>query len=144
LLENDVDDVTQNVFIAVIRSIPSFRGDAKFSTWLFTITSRQVANYYRKGERSPKQADKDIDEYQDRLPQNPGGKSASNIEDLITLRRGLAELPEDYQAIILMRLVEGYRFKEIAQEFGKSLDAVKSLFRRAVAALRDKLEVAYD
>ena len=49
--ENDVEDVTQEIFIAALNSIPSFRGDAKFSTWLRTLTNHKVAEFYRKRTR---------------------------------------------------------------------------------------------
>src|SRR5512145_134315 len=46
--ECDVEDVTQEVFIAVMRSICGFRGEARFATWLYTLTRRQIADYYRR------------------------------------------------------------------------------------------------
>src|SRR5512133_2871046 len=49
--ENEVEDVTQEVFIAVSRSLVSFRGDAKFGTWLRTLTNYSVAQFYRKRTR---------------------------------------------------------------------------------------------
>src|SRR5512137_724213 len=44
----DVEDVTQEIFIATMRSLKGFRGESKFSTWLRTLTNRQVAEYYRR------------------------------------------------------------------------------------------------
>jgi RNA polymerase sigma-70 factor (ECF subfamily) len=43
----DVEDVTQEIFIAVMKSLKNFRYEARFSTWLRTLVNRQVANYYR-------------------------------------------------------------------------------------------------
>jgi len=48
----DIDDVTQEVLIAMLQSLKSFRGDAKFGTWLRVITNRHIANYYRKNKNS--------------------------------------------------------------------------------------------
>ena len=45
--EDDIEDVTQDIFIAVIRSLKNFRYEARFSTWLRTLVNRQVADYYR-------------------------------------------------------------------------------------------------
>jgi RNA polymerase sigma-70 factor (ECF subfamily) len=45
--EQDAEDVTQEVFIAAMRSLGNFRGESQFSTWLRTLTNRQVADYYR-------------------------------------------------------------------------------------------------
>ena len=49
--ENDVEDVTQEIFIAALKSITSFRGDSKFGTWLRTLTNHKVAEFYRKRTR---------------------------------------------------------------------------------------------
>ena len=62
--EQDVDDVTQEVFIAVVRSIKSFRGDSLFSTWLRTLVKRQIADFYRR--RGPRRHETDIAEEADR------------------------------------------------------------------------------
>lgn len=138
--ESDVDDVTQEVFLSAIRSLKSFRGDSQFSTWLYTLTSRQVANYYRKQERSPQQTENDFDEYTDILPDSHGTTHDKHIDEFIVIRNGLSQLSPEYQNIILMRLVEGYKFREIAELLGKSLDAAKSLFRRALKALQQEVE----
>src|SRR5512142_1585932 len=49
--EADVEDVTQEVFLAALKSLPSFRGEAQFATWLRTLTNHKVAEYYRKRGR---------------------------------------------------------------------------------------------
>ena len=46
--QTDVEDVVQDIFIAVVRSLPSFELRAQFNTWLYTIVNRQIADYYRK------------------------------------------------------------------------------------------------
>ena len=46
--EEDVEDITQEIFIAVMKSLKSFRYEARFSTWLRTLVNRQVADYYRR------------------------------------------------------------------------------------------------
>ena len=60
------------------------------------------------------------------------------------LRSALAELPEAYREIILLRFAEGLQFNEIAISIGKSLDAAKSLFRRAVAELKEQMEPIHE
>lgn len=137
--QQDVDDVTQEVFIAVIKSIGSFRGDSKFSTWLRTLTNRQVANYYRRRERKDMDIAEDVDVYSEELGVADPGHDMRREEDYIAMRSALANLPEHYQTILLLRFAERLRFHEIANELGKSLDATKSMFRRALAALQAEL-----
>ena len=68
--------------------------------------------------------------------------SFSQVDDCIVVRQALRKLPEKYTDILLLRFAEGLRFQEIAEMQGQSLDATKSLFRRAVAALQKQMEEA--
>lgn len=125
----DVEDVTQEIFLAVMRSLKGFRGEAKFSTWLFTIANRQVAEYYRR-RRQPGEA----------IPESlPAPHDPVGRDEAINLRQALATLPEKYQEVLLLRFVEQMHFEEMADQLGVSLEAVKSLFRRAVAALQKSI-----
>jgi RNA polymerase sigma factor (sigma-70 family) len=138
--ETDVEDVTQEIFIGVIRSLKSFKGDAQFSTWLRTLTNRRVADYYRSRNPAETELGTDISDADPSLEGLHVSANTGSIDDQIMLRRALRELPESYQDILMLRFVEGLQFNEIAEERGQSLEATKSLFRRAVAALRKQVE----
>lgn len=131
----DIDDVTQEVLIAMLQSLNSFRGDAKFSTWLRVITNRHIANYYRKNKNSLKDGPLNAESYQLKSPLNISETGINRIY----IQVGLSKIPEHYREIILLRFSEGLKFQEIADLQEKSLDATKSLFRRAISALRDQL-----
>jgi RNA polymerase sigma-70 factor, ECF subfamily len=135
--ERDVEDVTQDIFIAVLRSLKSFKGNALFSTWLRTLTKRRIADFYRRKNPARHELDMDIDEADDLVTE--GSTSPGSLDDAIEIRKAIRELPEDYQEIVLLRFAEGLQFNEIAQLRGQSLEATKSLFRRAIAALRRQM-----
>lgn len=134
--EADVEDVTQEVFIAALKSLGSFRGEAQFGTWLRTLTNHKVAEYYRKRNRKGE------------APQVPlldamghtEGSTSKVMEERIALRRALNQIPDQYREIILLRFAEGLQFNEIAKLTGQNLEAAKSLFRRAISALRNHLD----
>ena len=137
--ENDVEDVTQEIFIAVLKSLGSFKGQAKFSTWLWTITSRKIVDYYR----SHKSILVEQDDYEEVVTRNSLKHTAnadSHQDDLVTVQHALGTLPQNYQDILLMRFVDEMPFNEIALHNGQSLEATKSLFRRSVAALSKRME----
>ncbi len=138
--EADIEDVTQEVFLAALKSLGSFRGESLFSTWLRTLTNYKVAEYYRKRNRKRDPREAPIAEAE-ALPEESNGPS---MEERIALRNALASLPEKYQDVILMRFAEGMQFEEIARTTGLNLEAVKSTFRRAVAALRKNLDDQHD
>jgi len=138
--ETDVEDVTQEVFIAALRSLSSFRGEAKFSTWLRTLTNNKVAEYYRRQSRKKETMQVDLVHAERRGDRS----SVSNLEDRIALRRALNKLPEQYREVILLRFAEGMQFNEIAEYLDQNPEATKSLFRRAMSALRNTLDVRDD
>lgn len=137
--ENDVEDVTQEIFIAVLKSLGSFKGQSKFSTWIWTITNRKVADYYR----SRKVELIGQDDHEESVTLNLSNHTAStdsDQDDLASIQHALGKLPQNYQDILLMRFVDEMPFNEIAGQNGKTLEATKSLFRRSVAALAKKME----
>ena len=131
----DIDDVTQEVLIAMLQSLKSFRGESKFSTWLRVITNRHIANYYRKNKRLLDNPPLNLDDMQIKSSQV---LSESGL-NLIYLQQGLNRLPDHYQEILLLRFAEGLKFQDIADLLDKNLDATKSLFRRAISAMKDEL-----
>lgn len=135
----DVEDVTQEVFISVMRSLKSFRYEARFSTWLRTLVRRQIADYYRS-RKLPEEKSIMLSETNPEYPHHSSTLEISDkIDNVIVLRQGLERLPEHYQEVIFLRFVEGMQFNEIAEERAQSLEATKSLFRRAIAALREQI-----
>ena len=142
--EADVEDVTQDIFIAMLRSLKGFRGDAQFRTWLRTLTNRAIADYYRHRDMADFQKTPDWQEEED---ENAFvDQSLSNpveCDDQILVRQALGRLPAHYQEVLLLRFAEDLPFLEIARQQGQSLEATKSLFRRAIAMLQKILEETY-
>ncbi len=134
--EQDVEDTTQEVFLAAFKSLPSFRGEAQFGTWLRTLTNHKIAEYYRRCNRKREAPRASFDEARD----HSDGSTVKALEEQVALRKALQLLPNQYQEIILLRFVDGLQFNEIAELNGQHLEATKSLFRRAVSALRDHLD----
>jgi RNA polymerase sigma-70 factor (ECF subfamily) len=139
--ETDVEDVTQEVFIDVVRSLKNFRCESTFHTWLRTLASREIANYYRRRNPTHNVLDMDVSSADDHeIPQLRTVAESLAIDDNILVRTALNHLPERYQEILLLRFADELQFNEIAQVLGQSLEATKSLFRRAIAALQKELE----
>jgi RNA polymerase sigma-70 factor (ECF subfamily) len=130
-----VEDVTQEVFIAATRGIRRYRGRALFRTWLAAIARHKVADFYRKRGRQPET--NLFDGQEDSTPE-PGG-----WEERALVRIALQRLPEHYQEILLLRFAEGMPFDHIACALGVSLEAAKSRYRRAVAAVAQEMEAEH-
>ena len=134
--ESDVEDVIQEIFIAALTSLGSFRGDSRFGTWLRTLTNHKVAEFYRKRARKQEPLFAPLSE----ISGQTEGATPGMLEERIFLQDSLQKLPENYREIILLRLAEDLQFNEIAEVTNQNLEAVKSLFRRAITALRNQLD----
>jgi RNA polymerase sigma-70 factor (ECF subfamily) len=134
--ESDIEDVTQEIFIAMLKSLGSFKGQSKFSTWIWTITNRKIVDYYR----SQKAKQDNYEEQVIRNLPNHSGNIDHQQDDLATIQYALVELPQNYQDILLMRFVDEMPFNEIALKNRQSLEATKSLFRRSMSALTKKMD----
>jgi len=123
-----VEDVTQEVFLAAMRGIKRYRGQSSFRTWLAALVRHKTADYYRRRSRRP-----DTVEFDEEI-NNPTGRDVWEEHTLI--RIALRRLPSSYQEVLLLRFAEGMHFKDIAVTLNISLEAAKSRYRRAFAALR--------
>ena len=133
----DVEDVVQEVFLAVINSLSSFQGKAQFSTWLRRIIDNKVSEYYRKRSRKKETMQVDLIH-----AENIGdGSSSSSLEDNALLWRALNNIHRKHRKIILLRFAEDMKFNEMAEYLGKSVEATKSYYRRAMAALLEELGI---
>ena len=133
----DAEDVTQEIFIALVRKIKTFKGDARFSTWLYTITNRKIADYYRKNNSKSNHFEMSDGEIE---TLSTPSTDTETLMQTTTVMANFAKLPDQYKEIIILRLIDNLGFQEIAGELGLSYEAAKSLFRRAIAMLQTEVE----
>ncbi|MEJ5241170.1 MAG: sigma-70 family RNA polymerase sigma factor [Anaerolineales bacterium] len=134
--EEEVDDVVQDIFIAVWLSLPSFRGEASLGTWIRTLTNRKIVEYYRKTGRQKRI----LEQVQRQARISMNLEEANTEEEFLHLKEAFSRLAGRYQEVLFLRFAEGMRFEEIAFTTHQTLDAVKSLFRRAIKALGKELD----
>lgn len=132
------EDAVQEVFVKMLKHANQFNGDAKLSTWLFSITANWCRDFLRKADNKPKDSD-------DVLVQLPASAELSPDRDLekredeIRVQRALQALtPEQREAILLSRY-QGLSYAEIAQISGCSEGAVKTRVFRAMETLKKAL-----
>lgn len=132
----DAEDVTQEAFLKAYRSLSRFRGESKFSVWLFRIVSNLCTDQLRSRSRRPVQSltvdDEDGSEMLD-IPDEHFSPEKLLDRKLTreSVQRGLARLPDDARQILLLREVRGMSYEEIAQTLDLEPGTVKSRIFRA-------------
>lgn len=141
----EAEDVAQEVFIQVYRSIGDFRGDAKLSTWLYRIAITKALDWQRK-----KKLRKGISTlaswigFGDNLPEqihfHHPGIQLEHKEKAALLFKAIQALPENQRVCFLLLKTEGLSYQEVADILQISIKAVESLMHRARENLRKRLE----
>jgi RNA polymerase sigma-70 factor (ECF subfamily) len=142
--EEDARDVTQETFLRAFRALPGFKGDAKFSSWLYRIALNLCRDWIRKERRTPVvQAPEGVEIEQ--LAERHGYESES-VEDLAAraeLSRGVAramqQLPAEQRTAILLKEYHGLTFQEIADMMHCPLSTAKTRLYQGLALLRKHL-----
>ena len=132
----DARDAAQEAFLSAWRGLPSFRGEAGFSTWLYRLASNAAIDQLRRNRRQREEASLDAGEM-DTPDQSPGPQEAAEGSELQrAVANGLASLSEDHRRILLLREYQELSYDEIAQTLDMDLGTVKSRISRARRALR--------
>ncbi len=134
----EAEEVAQEVFLRVHRSIRNFRGEAKISTWLYAITSRLCLNRLKSLGRQQRVGEAALAGLADGHP-NPGtALEASELE--AALRRAIAELNDERRIVVVLRDLHGLTYEEIAAALELPLNTVRSRLHRARMELKERLE----
>ncbi len=143
--EEDARDVVQEAFLRAYRGLKGFKGEAKFSSWLYRITLNLCRDWSRRERRAP-------------IVQVPEGtdpveladeqvQTTESVEDLVARRemseavsKAMAELPEEQRTAILLKEYHGLTFQEIAAMLDCPLSTVKTRLYQGLSVLRRRLE----
>jgi len=124
----EAEDVAQEVFITVFKTVDGFRGEAKFSTWLLRIAANAMADRWQRVAR----------EQGEPPPEPPDEAAAEDIERRALLYQLVDTLPADQRRVVVARFVEEKSIRDLAQELGRTEGAVKQLQFRALQTLRTR------
>ena len=138
----DAWDTAQEAFLSAWRGLPSFRGEAGFSTWLYRLTSNAAIDLLRRTKRQRGESSLDDEalgiDAVDRTPSPQERAEESELRGAVTA--GLARLSDSHRQALVLREVQELSYEEIAQVLEVDLGTVKSRISRARSALRKILQ----
>jgi len=144
--DSEAEDLTQEAFLLLFRKIHTFRGEARFSTWLHRLTSNLVLMRYRKKRHPEVSLDATLESgAEDSRPLTEfGGPDLrlSGVIDHVNLTRAIEQLPDGYKEVFILHDVEGYEHAEIAEILGRTIGNSKSQLFKARLRLRELLQEA--
>ena len=146
----DAYDLTQDVFYRALRSLPAFKGDCKFSTWLYTIAKNTCLNHLREDKKRAAREDYSLDESSEPgeagggpEPSDPGA-DVTRIVETHELQRAvdvvLAQLTAEQRLLMILRDFEQLSYEEISEITDLSIVNVKSKLHRARLAFKTKFQ----
>lgn len=149
--KEDAEDIAQDVFIEVFKSINKFKGHSKLSTWIYRITTNKCLEFIRKRNTKKRFAflqsimgnDIPLDKTNYFTEMNHPGIVLENKEKSDILFKAINQLPEAQKVIFTLSKIDGKSYQEICDITEKSLSSVESLMFRAKKNLKKLLENFY-
>jgi RNA polymerase sigma-70 factor, ECF subfamily len=143
----EAEDLAQEVFVTVFKSIDGFRGDAQLGTWIYRVAANHCKNRLKYLARRARAAQREYtdDHHASDTAQGPSARIAGpeatavgrQTEGLV--REALASLPEDQRELIVLRDVENLSYDEIREVTGLLEGTIKSRLHRARLALQKRM-----
>jgi RNA polymerase sigma-70 factor (ECF subfamily) len=143
--EEDARDVVQEAFLRAFRGLKGFKGQAKFSSWLYRITLNLCRDWIRRERRAPivqvPEGTDPVDLADERVA------PTESVEELVARRemssavaKAMADLPEEQRTAIMLKEYHGLTFQEIAEMLDCPLSTVKTRLYQGLSVLRRRLE----
>ena len=141
--EEDARDITQETFLRAFRALGGFKGDAKFSSWLYRIALNLCRDWMRKDRRTPLVAAPEGVEIEqlaaDRQPDRNGRRSGGACRAHRGVAAAMEKLPPEQRQAIILKEYHGLTFQEIADLMKCPLSTVKTRVYQGLSTLRKQL-----
>jgi RNA polymerase sigma-70 factor (ECF subfamily) len=145
----EAEDLTQEVFLKIFRSVRSFRGASTLKTWIYRITTNMALNRIKFNKRRRRERQISIDRplepdmppMNESLPdERPGPERVAHSGEIQErLQEALDSINEDQKAVVILRDVEGLSYEDIAVALDINIGTVKSRLARGRAGIQELL-----
>lgn len=149
--KEDAQDIAQEVFVEVFRSIHTFKGNSKLSTWIYRISTNKSLEFIRKKNTKKRFAfmqsifgnEIPLDKTSYFTEMNHPGILLENKERSETIFKAIHQLPDAQKVVFTLHKIDGLSYKEVAEITQKSVSSVESLMFRAKKNLQQILANFY-
>ncbi len=143
--EDDAADIAQETFVRAYKAIGRFRGDSKFSSWLYRIAANRALTHLKRKKRRPQTVDIDLGAHIEADALTSGnrddpGQQVLDDEFRRAMRDAVSKLPEQYRTVIALFYLEERSYKEVAETLGIPMGTLKTHLHRGRAMLREVLK----
>lgn len=135
--DHDAQEVAQEAFLAAWKGLPSFRGESKFSSWLYQLTTHAAIDFLRREKRH--RGAVPLDEQLDLAAEGTPQQAAEEAELQQILQQALNTLTPEHREIFLLRQMRQLSYEEIGKLLDLEAGTVKSRLSRAKKQLRNIL-----
>jgi len=138
----DAEEITQEVFIRLFRVLPTFRGDTRFTTWLYRVVVNLCYDDLRQRKRRPlptENGEEALGRIQDTASWSDPEREALQAETQDRVRAALQQIGEPYSLALILYYFHGLKYREIAEVTGWPLNTVKSHIRRGKMQMAELL-----
>jgi RNA polymerase sigma-70 factor, ECF subfamily len=139
---DDADDVAQEAFVNVHRSLAKFRGDSEFGTWLYRIVKNCALNRLKQRKRKQRREVELAFADDEMVSVNTG--VASTEDTRLHVERALHELPTLQRAVVMLRHINGLSTQQVSRILDCSEGTVKTHLHRGLKKMRDRLHYLKD
>jgi RNA polymerase sigma-70 factor (ECF subfamily) len=140
---SEAEDLTQEIFIKIWKSLKKFDLNKKFKPWIFRIARNAIFDYLRKKKVAP--IIESIDNYNNEETVKVVDISQTVLEKIIStegavvVRQAVDKLPEIYRVVLDLHYINEFKLVEIGEILGESINTIKSRHRRALIQLKNLL-----
>src|SRR5881392_1383236 len=140
---DEAEDLTQDIFLKVFKSLDTFDRRANFQTWLISISRNLCIDHYRSVRKERETIDRDVDANElSPLSHDPGPVAALEQRDRVELlRQAMSALPETLRTAVLMRDIQELSYQEIADRLRLPEGTVKSRINRGRTELARQIRL---
>lgn len=133
----DPEDLLQETFLKAYKNLNQFRGHANLYTWLYSIARNIAIDEFRKRKYEKLQSNTPVEEFE--IASDIESPDQNN-ENVMLLRKAIAELPELLRSVVVMKTIDGLSYPEISNITGVNVETLKNRMFRARQLLSVRLK----